>query len=51
LRPLPFAAYSGEGDQPFLLIVITESGDRDHAQGGPKSPGVMVAAMRAADVK
>jgi len=33
------AAYTGEGDQPFRLIVITESGDRDHAQGGPKCPG------------
>jgi len=34
-----YAAYSGEDDQPFRLIVITESGDRDHAQGGPKCPG------------
>jgi hypothetical protein len=27
-------AHSGEGDQPFRLKVITDSGDRDHAITG-----------------
>jgi hypothetical protein len=28
------AAHSGERDQPFRLKVITDSGDRDHADHG-----------------
>jgi hypothetical protein len=43
------AAHSGERDQPFRLKVITDSGDRDHADHGRQKPGVMVAARRAAD--
>ena len=31
-------AHSGEGDQPFRLKVITDSGDRDHADHGRQSP-------------
>jgi hypothetical protein len=31
-------ADSGEGDQPFRPKVITESGDRDHADQGPRGP-------------
>ncbi|MGE5148708.1 MAG: aquaporin, partial [Rhodospirillaceae bacterium] len=31
-------AHSGEGDQPFRLKVITDSGDRDHADHGQRSP-------------
>jgi hypothetical protein len=27
-------AHSGEGDQPFRLKVITDTGDRDHAITG-----------------
>jgi hypothetical protein len=32
--PVAFVAHSGEGDQPFRLKVITDSGDRDHAITG-----------------
>lgn len=31
-------AHSGEGDQPFRLKVITDSGDRDHAYHGQEGP-------------
>jgi hypothetical protein len=34
----PLSAHSGEGDQPFRLKVITDSGDRDHADHGRQSP-------------
>jgi hypothetical protein len=33
-RSVRKAAHSGEGDQPFRLKVITDSGDRDHAITG-----------------
>ena len=36
-KPTP-DAHSGEGDQPFRLKVITDSGDRDHADHGRQSP-------------
>jgi hypothetical protein len=36
---MPFSeikiAHSGERDQPYRLKVITDSGDRDHADHGP----------------
>ena len=32
------AAHSGERDQPYRLKVITGSGDRDHADHGPRGP-------------
>lgn len=41
-------AHSGEGDQPFRLKVITDSGDRDHADHGQRKPGVTVVARRGA---
>src|SRR6266849_6571430 len=44
------AAHSGERDQPFRLKVITDSGDRDHADHGRQKPGVRVAALHAADI-
>ncbi len=31
-------AYSGERDRPFRPKVITDSGDRDHADHGPPGP-------------
>lgn len=44
------SAHSGEDDQPFRPNVITDSGDRDHADHGRQKPGVMVAALHAADI-
>ena len=43
-------AHSGERDQPFRLKVITDSGDRDHADHERLKPGVMVTALHAADI-
>jgi len=40
-------AHSGERDQPYRLKMITDSGDRDHADHGRQKPGVMVAALPA----
>lgn len=41
-------ADSGDGDHLFRSIVITESGDRDHAQGGYGRPLSVDLAPRAA---
>ena len=34
LRCRPMGAHSRDGDQRFQAMVITDSSDRDHAQGG-----------------